>query len=416
MAARAQAGRSEPDWFLDLAATLAVAVAAVEVLIDWATWVELNVSIVYGLPLVLAALGQRRRLLWSLLAVLIVMIFAVYAVQISSGQFTVLEPLFLNRLLSALALIVTACLLHVLLLAMGRVAAQDEALTERNLQLEEANQELVRSAALITRQNEELDSRRRQAEETSDRKSQLMAAVSHDIRTPVNAISLMTELLCRAVETPTLAADLPEVARRLQVNALSLVDLVSDVLDLTRLDSPRVELRSTRFLLDDLLSEQCQTLLPLAEAKGLNLVCQTPELPICLLTDRVKLSRILSNLLTNAIKYTDRGGVTVQAAIEPGGTVAVEICDTGIGIPQNSLELIFDEFAQLNNPERDRRHGWGLGLPICRRLIALLGGAIAVVSQPERGTTFTIRLPGACQCEAGRELPERPNCSGGVAV
>jgi signal transduction histidine kinase len=407
MEARAQAERSETGWFLRLAAIISVAVAAVEVLIDWTSWVELNVSIVYGLPLVLAALSLKRRLLWSLLAILIVMIFAVYAVQISPGQFSLHEPLFINRLLAAFALIITACLLEVLMAATGKVAAQDEALTERNLDLEEANQELVRRAELITRQNQELEFRRRQAEEASVRKTQIMAAVSHDIRAPVNAISLMAEIMCRTAENPTLAAELPDVARRLKANALSLVDLISDVLDMARLDAPG-ELHSTCFSLHDLLLEQCQGLLPLAHAKGLTLECQAPELLIRLRTDRVKLSRIISNLLTNAIKFTARGGVTARIAIDSGGTVAVEIADTGIGIPPDSLELIFDEYAQLNNPEGDRYKGWGLGLPICKRLIGMLGGAISVVSQSNRGTTFTVRLPVDCLCEEEQELPGGP--------
>jgi len=393
-----------------LVASLAILLAAVEISIDWGTWVELNFSIVYGLPLVLAALARSRQLLWSLMFLLVAMTFAVYAAQIHVGQFTIREPLFINRVLAALTLVIITGILHVRLRAIERLAAQDEALTQTNQRLERANRELVLHEAQILRQNEELELRRREAEATSERKTRFMASLSHDIRTPINAINLMAEVMCRTAENPTFAAELPDIARRLKANALSLADLLTDVLDIARFDSGRVDIQATAVSLNELLNEHCQALLPLAQAKRLTLTLEIESL-ICLYIDRVKLSRVVSNLLSNAIKYTEAGGVTVRAGISPDHAVLIEIQDTGIGIPNHCLDAVFDEYAQLSNPERDPNKGWGLGLPICKRLVNLLGGAISVTSQLNAGSVFTIRLGSDCLRDAPSQRREQPAAS-----
>src|SRR4029079_19105712 len=201
--------------------------------------------------------------------------------------------------------------------------------------------------------------------------------VSHDIRTPINAINLMAEVMCRTAENPTFAGDVPDMARRMKVNALSLADLLTDVLDISHFDSGRVELNASRVSLGDLLSEHCPALLALHQARGLTLTLRASA-PVWLYIDRIKLSRVVSNLLTNAIKYTETGGISIRTTVSPDQAVMIEIQDTGVGIPANSLDAIFDEYAQLSNPDRDPNKGWGLGLPICKRLVNLLGGAISV--------------------------------------
>src|SRR5688572_29320274 len=201
-------------------ALLAVALALVEVLLDAVTWVELDVAAIYGLPLVLAALTRSRRLLWALTATLTVATFAVYAAQIPVGVFTFGETFFVNRLFDAVAVLLTAGLLHVWIISLDTVEAQ---------------------TLLLEAQNEELERRRSEAEEASARKTRLLAAASHDIRTPVHTISLMAEVLRRTAENPALAAQVPKLAQRLQANALSLADLLSAVLDSARLESGRVE-------------------------------------------------------------------------------------------------------------------------------------------------------------------------------
>jgi signal transduction histidine kinase len=383
-----------------VAGVLAVAIAAVEVAIDWSTWIELNVSIVYTLPLVLAAAARSRRLLWTLVVVLVGTTFAVYAAQVGPGTFSLREPLFVNRVLAAATMLLMASLLHAWTRALDELDAQDRALRDRNAELDAANHELVRCRDEITRQNAELDRRRQEAEDSSGRKSRLLASVSHDLRSPLNAISLTAQVIRRTAGDPTLAEQIPVLAQRLHANAAALGALVADVLDIAAVDSGRLCLHAAEFSLDELLAEECRRLLPLAQAKDLRLTAELPGPPIRLRTDRVKLARVLDNLLTNAIKFTAAGGVTASADRVPGGAVLVQVRDTGVGIAAQNLDKIFDELAQLPDPARDRHPGWGLGLAICRRLVELMGGTIRVESEPGQGSTFTVWLPPACAADA----------------
>jgi signal transduction histidine kinase len=242
----------------------------------------------------------------------------------------------------------------------------------------------------------ELDLRRREAEEASVRKTRFLASVSHDIRTPVNAINLMAEVIRRSADNPGLAAQIPQLAERLQANALALAELVADVLDVAHFDSGKVELQESEFLLNDLLGDECKHLLPLAQDKGLRLTVEPPERPIWLRTDRVKLARVIGNLVGNAIKFTEAGGVTLAAGLDPQRQLVLHVRDTGVGIAPEYLAHVFDEFAQLRNPERSRDKGSGLGLTICKRLVEVMGGDITVDSRPGAGSTFTVTLPSAC--------------------
>ncbi|MDB5387209.1 MAG: hypothetical protein JWM11_2855, partial [Planctomycetaceae bacterium] len=217
----------------------------------------------------------------------------------------------------------------------------------------------------------ELDLRRREAEEASVRKTRFLAAVSHDIRTPANAINLMAEIIRRIAGDQARSAEIIEMAQRLQANTHSLMELVGDVLDVARFDTGKMELVVTEFSLSDVIDQEARQLQPLARDKGLQLIIDPLPRPIWLRTDRVKLGRILGNLLGNAIKFTEHGTVQVSVTVESTQqrNLIIRLIDTGIGIPAEDLMLIFDEFAQLHNPARDRNKGSGLGLAICHRLI-----------------------------------------------
>ena len=251
----------------------------------------------------------------------------------------------------------------------------------------------------ITAQKElqrELDLRRREAEEASVRKTRFLAAVSHDIRTPANAITLLAELIRRTASNPALAAEVPELAQELHASALSLVELLGDVLDLARYDSGRIELQESEFSLGELIAEEHRRFAPLARERGLALDLSPPDPPVRLRTDRIKLSRVIGNLLGNAMKFTGEGGVRVEAARAADGSPVVRVSDTGIGIPPHLQQQIFDEFVQLHNRERDRNKGTCLGLTIRKRLGDAMGGALSLESEPTRGSTFTVTLPARC--------------------
>ncbi len=249
----------------------------------------------------------------------------------------------------------------------------------------------------------ELDLRRREAEEASVRKTRFLAAASHDIRTPANAISLLAELIKRTADNPNMAAEIPQLADELQGSATALVNLVTNVLDVTRFESGRLELQETEFPLAPLLEEEVRQTLPLAQAKGLEYELEEPPAALWLMTDRVKLGRVLGNLLGNAIKFTDGGAVRVTARRTEQGGAEIRVIDTGIGISLEHQEKIFDEFFQLFDPQRSR--GSGLGLAISKRLCEAMGGALTVQSTPGKGSTFVVTLPPTCV--ARRDEPAR---------
>jgi signal transduction histidine kinase len=157
-----------------------------------------------------------------------------------------------------------------------------------------------------------------------------------------------------------------------------------------------VEYRESTFSLNAMLSSSCENLGPAAQAKTLQLKIEVPERTIWLRTDRVKLQRVISNLVSNAIKFTEHGGVTVTAALSPDRVAMICVQDTGIGIAPQQLEAIFTEFAKVRNSDGSGARGWGLGLAICRRLIKLLGGRITVESELNQGSVFRVRLPPEC--------------------
>ena len=364
--------------------------------LDFATWIELDVASIYGIPLVLAAATRSRAVLWTLTALLALVTFAVYALQIPPGAFALHEPYFVNRVLDVIGVLLTAVLLDLWIKSVAVREAHVRLLAEQNAKLEAANTELVARETQIAQQNAELEQRRREAEEASGRKTRLLASASHDIRTPVNSIHLMAGVLRRTAADPALATQVPRLAERLQTNALSLLELVSEMLDMASFDSGRIECHDSRFPLGDLVAAKCDDVQPLAQAKALRLDVDVPGKAIWLETDRMKLGRVISNLLVNAIKFTAAGSVGVRIAIADDGGADVTVFDTGPGIAPERLESLFDDRGHAAQGAGEPDRGWGLGLAICRRLVALLGGAISAQSAPDQGSAFTVHLPASC--------------------
>jgi signal transduction histidine kinase len=387
----ARSGASRPDRKRTaLVAASVIVLALAEVVFDAVTWIQLDVAAIYGLPLVLAVSTRDRRLLWTLTAGLIVATFAVYAAQIPPGAFSLTETFFVNRLFDAVAVLLTAGLLHVWMRSLSTVESQARLLEERNA-------ELVRHEEQIARQNAELDRRRSEAEEASARKTQLLAAASHDIRTPVNAIGLMAEVIRRTAEDPGTAKQVPQLTARLQANTQYLLALLSALLDSARFESGQMEYEESVFSLNALLVSTCGDFLPAAQTKQLRLTLTVPEEALWIRSDRIKLHRVISNLLANAVKFTEAGGITVAAQCAGEHGVRVLVRDTGIGMDSRELARIFEDFAQLTPKDQAASGGWGLGLAICRRLVSLLGGSISVESEPNRGSLFSVHLPARCR-------------------
>jgi signal transduction histidine kinase len=239
---------------------------------------------------------------------------------------------------------------------------------------------------------DELVNTRRLAEEASSLRGRFLSAVSHDVRTPANAISLLAELLKKIIGDPAQAEEVPEICTEIERCSTSLVNLVTDVLDLIRLDIGRLAVNETEFVLGPWLRELCNNFETLARQKSLefsvNISCPDARLR----TDKVKLGRILTNLVTNAVKFTETGQVRLEANLLADRTLQFRIVDTGIGIAPENIMLIFDEFAQLKSSQRAKTGGSGMGLAITRRLVQLLGGKLEVVSEAGKGSTFAFCL------------------------
>jgi signal transduction histidine kinase len=240
---------------------------------------------------------------------------------------------------------------------------------------------------------QELERRRRQASDVSSRKGRFLAALAHDLRTPANAINLLAELLGKSAHDPTQADEIPEVAQELQRTSTSLVTLVTDSIELTRLDLGAVDLNEVEIELGPWLDEIARRFQPLAAEKDLQFACTTSSPKLRLRVDKIRLSRLLGILIDNAIKFTHKGEVSVEANLLDDRTLRFDVTDTGVGIPAENLNGLFDELVQLRSPQRAKTGGTGMGLPISKRLVELMGARLEISSEPDKGSTFSFTLP-----------------------
>ncbi len=227
----------------------------------------------------------------------------------------------------------------------------------------------------------------------SEIKTRVVANVSHEFRTPLHSILGLAALLEEGVDGQ-LGEEQRKQVHFISSSAEDLLQMVNDMLDLTRGEAGRVPVRVERFTLGDFVGSLRGMLRPLAPT-GSEVVLQWDEpMPGAELeTDRGKLAQILRNLVANALKFTDRGHVRVRAELGEAGVARFTVTDTGVGIPPNDLDRIFEEFVQLDNPLQARHQGSGLGLQISQRLASTLGGAVTVESEVGVGSTFTVTVP-----------------------
>ncbi|HXH08668.1 MAG TPA: response regulator [Alphaproteobacteria bacterium] len=245
--------------------------------------------------------------------------------------------------------------------------------------------------ARVRERTQELEEANLKLEAASRHKSEFLANMSHELRTPMNAIIGFTRLVMRRAKDILPARDYDNLGKIL-VSADHLLNLINDILDLSKIEAGRMEVHPTRFELGPLLDECVRTIEPLVKGERLHLVKEIePGLP-ALFTDQDKLKQVLVNLLGNAVKFTEEGTISMTAR-QQDGQVALAVADTGIGIPEDKLELIFEEFRQADSSTTRRYSGTGLGLSISRRLVHLLGGDIVVQSAVGVGSTFTVLLP-----------------------
>jgi signal transduction histidine kinase len=224
-------------------------------------------------------------------------------------------------------------------------------------------------------------------------KSDFVSNVSHELRTPLTAIKGAVDLVLREVAGP-LTEKQTHYLTRVRSNTQHLAGLINDLLDLSKIESGRIEVNSSRVSLGGLAHEVMETLRPVAAEKFIALETTIPEPPILVWADREKINQVLMNLIGNAIKFTPAQG-RVAVSVEKNGSesIRVSVSDTGPGIPPQEKEKIFDKFYQIAQVGETKPRGTGLGLAICKALVELNGGRIWVETTENRGSTFCFTLP-----------------------
>lgn len=279
-----------------------------------------------------------------------------------------------------------------------------EELRRREEESEQLNQELGDTNRGVVALYAELDERAEQLRKASELKTRFLSNISHEFRTPLNSVLALSRLLLDRIDG-SLTAEQERQVGYIRKSAESLLELVNDMLDLAKVEAGKIDIKAAYFSVGHLFGGLRGALKPLLTSPSVELFFEAePDLPQ-LFTDEPKITQILRNLISNALKFTEEGEVRVTA--RPGtdpGTMLFTVRDTGIGIAPGDQERIFEEFSQVDTRLQRRVRGTGLGLPLSRSLAELLGGTLTVESVPGQGSVFTLAVP----IEFGGKLP-RPD-------
>jgi signal transduction histidine kinase/ActR/RegA family two-component response regulator len=272
-----------------------------------------------------------------------------------------------------------------LLRSLEELRLRQEDLARLNAELEDTNRGVLALYA-------ELDERATHLRVADETKSRFLSTVSHEFRTPVNSIMALSQILLHRLDGELTPEQEKQVGYIRQA-ASQLSTLIDDLLDLRKVESGKIQVRVEPFSVVDLFGALRGMFKPLALNEQVELTVEDPDEPLLLRTDQGKVAQILRNLISNALKFTPRGTVTLSAEHTNGDRVVFTVRDTGIGIAPENHRRIFEEFTQVENPLQSVVKGTGLGLPLSQKLAGLLGGAIEVVSAVGQGSTFSLVIP-----------------------
>ncbi|HEY0985028.1 response regulator, partial [Schlesneria sp.] len=286
-----------------------------------------------------------------------------------------------------------------------RLEQQQAELEQTNTQLEDQAQLLEVQRDDLVRTKASLEERAKELEQASQYKSDFLANMSHELRTPLNSSLILSKLLADN-ESGNLTSEQVRYATTIQAAGNDLLTLINDILDLSKIESGHMEMHPDTFSIQQLMDDLERTFQPVADQKGLKFVQRLlPGCPATMVTDRQRLEQVLKNLLSNAMKFTEKGEVACEASPLPGNRIAFTVRDTGIGIPLRQQRLVFEAFQQADGKVNRKYGGTGLGLSISRELTRRLGGEIELTSEPSVGSTFVIVLP---EVYDSSQIPARP--------
>jgi signal transduction histidine kinase len=273
---------------------------------------------------------------------------------------------------------------------------------KRELELEHRTSMLeaeARSAAKLTQMNDELHRRQVALEQAMGARNRFYASMSHELRTPINAVIGYSTLMLDGIYGPLNAKQREGLQRTLKA-ARHLLELVNDVLDLSKIEAGKIELSVQAVMFPALIEDLFVTVRPLADEYGSTLTLEMQSAPFNIISDPRRVRQIMINLLSNAIKFGEGKPICVRCKqTEPGG-VEIEVIDQGVGIAEDDIPRIFEEFVQVSE---SKQPGTGLGLPISRRLAQLLDGSLTVCSTPGQGSTFRLTLPPSLEDDLSAE-------------
>jgi CheY-like chemotaxis protein/signal transduction histidine kinase len=274
-----------------------------------------------------------------------------------------------------------------------RLEQQQVELEQINSQLEEQAQQLEAQRDNLVRSSAEVELKARELEQASRYKSDFLANMSHELRTPLNSLLILSKLLA---DNPSenLTAEQVKFARTIQSSGNDLLTLINDILDLSKIEAGHLEVRPESVALQRFTKDLNQLFQPVADERRLRFDIEiSDDCPEAIATDRQRLEQILKNLLSNAFKFTEAGGVKLCLRRASEARIAFSVTDTGVGIPEDQQSEIFEAFRQADGTISRRYGGTGLGLSISRELARLLGGVLSLISKDGEGSTFTVTLP-----------------------
>ena len=265
-------------------------------------------------------------------------------------------------------------------------------LTARTAEVAALNEELAETNKGVVALYSELDDRAQQLREASELKSRFLSYMSHEFRTPLGSIRSIARILLDRLDGP-LTPEQERQVRFVQSSAAELTDMVNDLLDLAKVEAGRVTISPAWFEMVDLFSALRGMFKPILTSDAVSLIFEEPVGVPHVYTDDKKVSQILRNFISNALKFTSRGEVRVSARSAGDEAVIFSVVDSGIGIAREYHAAIFEDFVQVDSPIQKRLRGTGLGLSLSKRLAELLGGSVGVESEPGVGSTFWVTLP-----------------------